>query len=164
MCLICDRIQMIKEGNNPYFVKELETGYVVLGDNQHFKGYTIFLYKQHATELHELDADFKLKFLEEMSLVGEAVSRAFPCEKMNYELLGNGDSHLHWHLFPRVSGDLGEYGHNGKGPVWWYPMEKMYDSSACPSPEELDTLKSKLLLELTKVLSSTEDNQGNQIQ
>ena len=95
MCLICDRIQMIKEGNNPYFVKELETGYVVLGDNQHFKGYTIFLYKQHATELHELDADFKLKFLEEMSLVGEAVSRAFPCEKMNYELLGNGDSHLH---------------------------------------------------------------------
>ena len=155
---------MIKEGNNPYFVKELETGYVVLGDNQHFKGYTIFLYKQHATELHELDADFKLKFLEEMSLVGEAVSRAFPCEKMNYELLGNGDSHLHWHLFPRVSGDLGEYGHNGKGPVWWYPMEKMYDSSTCPSPEELETLKSKLLLELTKVLSSTEDNQGNQIQ
>ena len=118
MCLICDRIQMIKEGNNPYFVKELETGYVVLGDNQHFKGYTIFLCKQHATELHELDADFKLKFLEEMSLVGEAVSRAFPCEKMNYELLGNGDSHLHWHLFPRVSGDLGECGHNGKGPVW----------------------------------------------
>ncbi|WP_313994763.1 HIT family protein [Lancefieldella parvula] len=146
---------MIKEGNNPYFVKELETGYVVLGDNQHFKGYTIFLCKQHAIELHELDTEFKLKFLEEMSLVGEAVSRAFPCEKMNYELLGNGDSHLHWHLFPRVSGDLGEYGHNGKGPVWWYPMEKMYDSSTCPSPEELETLKSKLLLELTKVLSST---------
>ena len=155
MCLICDRIQMIKEENNPYFVKELETGYVVLGDNQHFKGYTIFLCEQHAIELHELDTEFKLKFLEEMSLVGEAVSRAFPCEKMNYELLGNGDSHLHWHLFPRVSGDLGEYGHNGKGPVWWYPMEKMYDSSTCPSPEELETLKSKLLLELTKVLSST---------
>lgn len=33
---------MIKEGTNPYFVKELETGYVVIGDNQHFKGYTIF--------------------------------------------------------------------------------------------------------------------------
>ena len=156
MCLICDRIQMIKEGTNPYFVKELETGYVVLGDNQHFKGYTILLCKQHASELHELDTDFKLKFLEEMSLVGEAVSRAFPCEKMNYELLGNGDSHLHWHLFPRVSGDLGEYGHNGKGPVWWYPMEKMYDSSTCPSPEELGALKTKLLLELTKVLLSTE--------
>ena len=24
MCLICDRINMIKDGTNPYFVKELE--------------------------------------------------------------------------------------------------------------------------------------------
>lgn len=151
MCLICDRIQMIKAGNNPYFVKELETGYVVLGDNQHFKGYTIFLCKQHATELHELDADFKLNFLKEMSLVGEAVSCAFSCEKMNYELLGNGDSHLHWHLFPRVAGDLGKYGHNGRGPVWWYPVEKMYDDSTRPSLVELDELKSKLSRELTDV-------------
>lgn len=43
---------------------------------------------------------------------------------MNYELLGNGDTHLHWHLFPRIAGDLEQYGSNGKGPVWWYPMEK----------------------------------------
>ena len=25
MCLICDRIEMIKQGTNPYFVKELDT-------------------------------------------------------------------------------------------------------------------------------------------
>ena len=42
MCLICDRINMIKQGTNKYFVAELETGYVVLGDNQHFLGYTLF--------------------------------------------------------------------------------------------------------------------------
>ena len=48
MCIICDRIKMIKEGTNPYFVKELETGYVVIGDHQHFKGYTLFLFKEHA--------------------------------------------------------------------------------------------------------------------
>ncbi len=77
MCFICDRIQMIKEGNNPYFVKELETGYVVLGDNQHFKGYTIFLCKEHKTELFQLDDSVKMKFLEEMSVVAEAVSKAF---------------------------------------------------------------------------------------
>ena len=28
-CLICKRIEMIKNNENPYFVKELETGYVV---------------------------------------------------------------------------------------------------------------------------------------
>ena len=47
MCLICERIEMIKDNENKFFVKELKTGYVVLGDNQHFRGYTLFLYKKH---------------------------------------------------------------------------------------------------------------------
>ncbi len=152
MCLICDRIKMIKDGTNPYFVKELETGYVVIGDYQHFKGYTLFLYKDHKTELFHLEPTQKMKFLEEMSIVAEAVSKTFNAEKMNYELLGNGDTHLHWHLFPRVNGDLGKYGNNGKGPVWWYPMQKMYDDSNCPTNEELRIIKSRLLMELDKLL------------
>lgn len=152
MCFICNRIEMIKNGTNPYFVKELETGYVVIGDNQHFKGYTLFLCKEHKTELFHLDKETKLKYLEEMSIVAQAVSNAFNAEKMNYELLGNGDTHIHWHLFPRVSGDLGEYGSNGKGPVWWLPIEKMYNDSNKPSEDELDKMKSKLLTELEKLL------------
>ena len=50
MCLICERIEMIKNNQNKFFVKELKTGYVVLGDNQHFKGYTLFLYKKHKSK------------------------------------------------------------------------------------------------------------------
>ena len=152
MCFICDRIKMIKENKNPWFVRELETGYVVIGDNQHFKGYTLFLCKEHKTELFHLDPATRTKYLEEMTIVAEAVSRAFGAEKMNYELLGNGDTHLHWHLFPRVSGDLGAYGNNGRGPVWWYPMEKMYCDETCPSEEELNTLKAILSVELKKLL------------
>ena len=152
MCLICERIRMINEGTNPWFVKELETGYVVIGDHQHFKGYTIFLCKEHKTELFQLDRTTRLRFLEEMSIVAEAVANAFGAEKMNYELLGNGDSHLHWHLFPRVSGDLEGYGNNGKGPVWWYPREKMYSSENCPSEEALNEMKARLAEELDKLL------------
>lgn len=152
MCFICDRLKMISRGTNPYFVKELETGYVVIGDNQHFKGYTLFLFKEHKTELFQLNYSQKLKFLEEMSIVAEAVSNAFDAEKMNYELLGNGDTHLHWHLFPRKNGDIENYGNNGKGPVWWYPMEKMYSDDNRPSDIELQDLKEKLLSELEKLL------------
>ena len=152
MCVICDRIEMIKSGTNPYFVKELSTGYVVIGDNQHFEGYTLFLCKEHKTELFELDYQTKIKFLEEMSIVAEAVSKAFGADKMNYELLGNGDTHLHWHLFPRKSGDIGNYGNNGKGPVWWYPRELMYNDNNRPTKEELATLKEKLLIELNKLI------------
>ena len=85
MCEICDRIQMIKSGDNPFFVRELTTGYVVLSDNQHFKGYTLFLLKEHMTELFELEDNTRARFLEEMTIVAEAVSRAFGAEKMNYE-------------------------------------------------------------------------------
>ena len=108
---------MIKKGCNPYFVRELETGYVVIGDHQHFFGYTLFLYKRHGemTELFHLGSDERAKFMEEMALVAEAVSRAFGAEKMNYELLGMGDAHLHWHLFPRRRGDIENYGNCGKG-------------------------------------------------
>lgn len=151
MCFICKRIEMIKNGENPYFVKELETGYVVLGDHQHFEGYTLFLCKKHVSELFELDHGFKMKYLEEMSLVAEAVSRAFDAEKMNYELLGNGDTHLHFHLFPRRMGDIGDHGNAGKGPVWWYPMEKMYSADNIPSPDKLVEMKEKLLAEIEKI-------------
>lgn len=152
MCFICDRISMIKEGRNKYYVKELETGYVVIGDNQFFKGYTLFLCKVHKTELSMLNNEIKLKFLEEMSIVAEAVQKATGCEKMNYEMLGNGDAHMHWHLFPRREGDLAEYGMNGKGPVWWYPKEKMYDVSTIPTEEELKEMKEKLILELNQLI------------
>ena len=154
MCLICDRINMIKNGTNPYFVKELKTGYVVIGDNQHFKGYTLFLYKHHetTTELFHLNKQERALFMEEMTLVAQAVSKAFNAEKINYELLGMGDAHLHWHIFPRRTGDIGDYGNHGKGPVWWYPMEKMYSDDNLPSPVELEDLKKRLLCELEKLL------------
>ena len=137
MCLICERIELIKQGKNPHFVKELETGYVVIGDGQYFKGYTLFLAKEHVTELHQMEYATKIKFLEEMSIVQEAVAKAFQAEKMNIELLGNGDAHVHWHLFPRKAGDMQGYGHNGRGPVWWVPWEEMSSEEYRPKESGL---------------------------
>ena len=144
MCLICERIELIKQGKNPHFVKELETGYVVIGDGQYFKGYTLFLAKEHVTELHQMEYDTKIKFLEEMSIVQEAVAKAFQAEKMNIELLGNGDAHVHWHLFPRKAGDMKGYGHNGRGPVWWVPWEEMSSEEYQPKENDLLQLVNRL--------------------
>ena len=161
MCFICDRIQMIKNGTNPFFVKELETGYVVVGDNQHFYGYTLFLYKFHSgkTELFHLEKLERQKFMEEMTMVAQAVQNAFGAEKINYELLGNGEAHLHWHIYPRRTGDIENYGNNGKGPVWWYPMDKMYSDENRPSEKELSEMKMKLLAELNRLGKSYADEQ-----
>ena len=131
-CLLCERIGQIERGENPYFVCALSTGYVVLGDHQRFQGYTLFLCKRHVTELYQLPWGFRTRFLQEMSLVAEAVAAVYHPEKMNYELLGNGDTHLHWHLFPRVSGDTPQ-----PGPVWWLPREEMWNDAYRPSREQL---------------------------
>lgn len=146
-CLICERIDWIRKSANPYCVYELETGYVVIGDHQHFYGYTLFLCKEHVTELHFLQKEMRQKHLEELSLVYEAVYNAFQPEKLNCELLGNGDAHLHWHLFPRKSGDTPQ-----KGPVWWLPKEEMYSDTKRPSLSELTRMKEKLKPELEKLM------------
>ena len=140
---------MIRRATNPYFVKELETGYVVLGDHQHFKGYTLFLCKEHETELHFLKHSFKMKYLEEMTLVAEAVYQAFKPEKLNYELLGNGIAHLHWHIFPRVADDAPI-----KGPVWWLPKEEMWHDDKRPTESELAEMIALLKTELDKLNTS----------
>ena len=146
-CLICERIGQIERGENPYFVCALSTGYVVLGDHQRFQGYTLFLCKRHVTELYQLPWGFRTRFLQEMSLVAEAVAAVYHPEKMNYELLGNGDTHLHWHLFPRVSGDTPQ-----PGPVWWLPREEMWNDAYRPSREQLAERTKQLREEIERRL------------
>lgn len=146
-CLICERIGQIERGENPYFVCALSTGYVVPGDHQRFQGYTLFLCKRHVTELYQLPWGFRTRFLQEMSLVAEAVAAVYRPEKMNYELLGNGDTHLHWHLFPRVSGDTPQ-----PGPVWWLPREEMWNDAYRPSREQLAERTKQLREEIERKL------------
>ena len=111
-CEICQRIARFSP-DNPYLIAELDTGYAVLGDNQHYRGYTIFLARQCVPELHHLAPDIRTRFLSEMADVAEAVFRAFEPRKLNYELLGNSVAHLHWHIFPRYADDP-----NPRWPVW----------------------------------------------
>jgi diadenosine tetraphosphate (Ap4A) HIT family hydrolase len=111
-CGICRRIERFTP-DDPHVIAELDTGYAVLGDNQIYPGYTLFVAKRCVAELHLLPPDERTRFLHEMAQVAEAVFRAFAPRKLNYELLGNSEAHLHWHLFPRYADDP-----NPLWPVW----------------------------------------------
>lgn len=73
-----------------------------------------------------------------------AVREAFKADQMNYELLGNGDAHLHWHLFARHAGDLVP-----PGPVWWLDRSIMFAEDNDPNSIELTQLKDDLNQSLT---------------
>ena len=144
-CLICERIAAIKRGTNRHFVAELATGYVVLGDFQFFRGYTLFLGKTHVAELHDLVSSERERFLIEMSLVAESVFRCFSPRKLNYECLGNAEPHLHWHLFPRHQDDP-----SPGTSSWKIDQAVRYNEAHRPSDSKLSDLRNQLLRELRK--------------
>src|SRR3989449_5870961 len=83
-----------------------------LNPDQAFEGYTFLTLKWHEEELYKLADKDRKQFLEDMSLISNALSKAFKPDKMNYELLANSMPHLHWHLIPRYTSD----------PMWGRPI------------------------------------------
>jgi diadenosine tetraphosphate (Ap4A) HIT family hydrolase len=79
-----------------------------------------------------------------MASVAQAVFEAFKPRKLNYELLGNGAPHLHWHLFPRHADDP-----RPKGPVWEdEEFLRLVHAGAQEEPEQVEALKARLLAAL----------------
>lgn len=135
-CLICDRIDQIAKGTNRTFVCELSTGFVVFGDYQFYPGYSVFLSKYHKNELHQLDRDTREIYLVEMACVAEALHSVFKPVKLNYELLGNKDEHMHWHLYPRYENDP-----DRNRPIWSYPKELRCNKETAITPDFINKYK-----------------------
>ncbi|HZC46250.1 MAG TPA: HIT family protein [Candidatus Acidoferrum sp.] len=100
-CGICAMNDRIKAGTFPDFIAELASSYVILGDQQFYRGYCVLFAKHHATELYLMSADSARLLHDEMRLVAEAIAAVVKPWKMNYECLGNSEPHVHWHLLPR---------------------------------------------------------------
>jgi len=91
---------------------ESKTSIGKLNPDQYFQGYSFVTLKWHQEELYKLSDKDRKSFLEDMSKVAKALSETFSPDKLNYELLGNGMPHLHWHLIPRFKTD----------PFWGRPI------------------------------------------
>lgn len=151
-CDVCARNARTERDENPFGVARTKTGYVNLADVQYHAGYTIFCAKRCVNELHELPAGERDLYLREMAQVAEAVFKAFAPRKLNYELLGNGVPHLHWHLIPRPARDP-----SPTWPVWNDPgFLHALDEATTPAPEQLARLRGCLLAALDETDLSVE--------
>ncbi len=107
-CWIC---QSLREPAHLVYY-ESKTSVAKLNPDQLFRGYTFLALRWHAEQLHQLsDRDRKL-FLKDMTTIGTAIVTALNPDRVNYELLGNSQAHLHWHIVPRYVTD----------PMWGRPI------------------------------------------
>jgi diadenosine tetraphosphate (Ap4A) HIT family hydrolase len=114
------------------FIADLGLAKAYLYDDQFFAGWTVVVFKRHATELFHLAPTERIQLMEEVSRIAKVLADAFEARKMNYGLLGNQIPHIHWHLIPRLSNDPAP-----SEPVWrvshdrvTLPMDQIHASIA----------------------------------
>ena len=76
-----------------------------LHEDQFFPGWTVVVFKRHATELFHLAPTERIQLMEEVSNLAKVLVESYDAKKMNYGLLGNQMPHIHWHLIPRLRDD-----------------------------------------------------------
>jgi diadenosine tetraphosphate (Ap4A) HIT family hydrolase len=93
---------------------------VHLQNDADYRGYCILIFRRHVVELHELTAEERARWIEDMARIGSAISQVCAPDKLNVAMLGNLVPHLHCHFMPRYMNDP-DWGHP---PVFRTPAER----------------------------------------
>ncbi|MET9096957.1 diadenosine tetraphosphate hydrolase [Streptomyces cyaneofuscatus] len=150
-----DRIGAALKGKNPTVLRQLAAGFAVIGDVQFLPGYSVLLVDEPDVQrLSDLPRPKRLSFLSDMDQLGEAVERV--CRRMdpafrrvNLEILGNTDSFLHAHVWPRFEWEPSDV---VSRPVWLYPQECWSDEQFELGPRH-DVLRDAISNELDRLRS-----------
>ncbi|HEY9370871.1 diadenosine tetraphosphate hydrolase [Streptomyces sp.] len=148
-----DRIGSALRGENPTVLRRMTAGFAVIGDVQFLPGYSVLLADDPTTQrLSELPKAKRLAFLSDMDRLGEAVERA--CRRLdpafrrvNLEILGNTDTFLHAHVWPRFDWEPSDL---VTLPVWLYPRERWSDEKYALRSEH-DPLRETIVEELDRL-------------
>jgi diadenosine tetraphosphate (Ap4A) HIT family hydrolase len=102
-----------KDNDDVLWIAELSISTLFLYREQRFRGYCILSFSAwDATSLEALnDAEYQ-QFMLDLRVASTAIRTALTPDHMNYELLGNSNPHLHWHIVPRYKTD----------PRWGQPI------------------------------------------
>ena len=93
------------------------SGWAVIGDVQFLPGYCLLLPDPVVPSLNDLGADERVRFLSEMTLIGDALLEVTGASRINYEILGNSEPELHAHIFPRFRDEPAD---RIQRPAWFY--------------------------------------------
>ena len=115
--LIHRRVASARAGTNPTVVCRVSSGWVVLGDTQFLRGYSLLLPDPVVPDLNALGKDERVTYLYETTIVGDALLEITGAYRINYDILCNTEQALHTHICPRYMSEPEEL---RRGPPWVY--------------------------------------------
>lgn len=119
---VAEQIELARRGRHPRLICQLPSGWLFLGRFQFLSGYCVLAADPVVAGLNALDREARARFLEDMSLIGDALLKTTGAVRINYAILGNGDPTLHAHLQPRYGDEEEPY---RRGPVDRYPQVRL---------------------------------------
>jgi diadenosine tetraphosphate (Ap4A) HIT family hydrolase len=120
--LIHRRVEAARAGTNPTVVCRVSSGWIVLGDVQFLRGYSLLLPDPVVPDLNALTRQGRIAYLYEMTILGDALLEVTGAYRINYDILGNTEQALHAHVCPRY---LTEPEELRRGPPWAYSKRQI---------------------------------------
>ncbi len=120
--LIHRRVEEAQQGKNPYVICRMQSGWAVLGDKQLLRGYCLLLSDPVARDLNSLSLKERSIYLQDMTIIGDAILEVTGATLINYETLGNTEHALHTHIIPRYADEPDEF---RSRPVWFYDWNRV---------------------------------------
>lgn len=100
-CLYCNKNQTQKD--LMIEICDLKVSTVFLFREQTYRGRCIVAYKDHTTELYELEDEALLAYMEDVNKVAKVMKELFNPVKVNYGAYSDKLPHLHFHLVPKYT-------------------------------------------------------------
>lgn len=97
------RVALLRAGQDPTFVAKLSAGWVVLGEQQFLRGYSLLLPDPVVGTLNDLALPARSVLLAQASLLGDALLEVTGALRINYAIFGNQEPALHVHVVPRYA-------------------------------------------------------------
>ena len=118
---VIEQVEAARAGLESALICQVPSGWVVLCRMQYLRGYCILLPDPVVPSLNDLTSEQRVRYLCDMSLVGDALMDVTGAFRINYAILGNSDRVLHAHIVPRYLSEPDEFRLN---VPWSYPQER----------------------------------------
>lgn len=118
---------MARNGQNPFVICKMTSGWLVIGDVQPLPGYCVFLADPLVESVNALDAAARTQYSLDVIAAGDAVLASTEAYRINYETLCNAEPALHTHILPRYRDEPDE---KRRRPAWVsydWPASRKFD-------------------------------------